>query len=214
MTLWELDALELANCNCSFGCPCQFNTLPTTGTCEAAVGFIVEKGHYGDVKLDGVKMAMTAKWPGAIHQGNGTIQLIVDSAATPEQKAALESICTGGDTEDMATMFWVFDKMSPNRLATLSKPIDIAINPESRKGHVHIPGVFDLHAEPIRNPVTGAEHRARISLPHGFEYRLAEMASGTTKTSGDISLTNNNGTHAHMCRIYMNGKGVIDHAAA
>jgi hypothetical protein len=30
--------------------------------------------------------------------------------------------------------------------------------------------------EPIRNPITSAEHRARIVLPHGFEYQEAEMA--------------------------------------
>ena len=213
MTPWEIDALEIANCNCAFGCPCQFNSLPTYGSCEAAVGFVVKTGHYGGVSLDGVKFGLTAKWPAAIHLGNGTIQLVVDSAATPEQRAAIESIATGGDTADMATMFWVFDKMAPNRLETLSKPISLAIDLERRTGHVGIPGVFELKAEPIRNPVTGAEHRARINLPHGFEYRQAEMASGTTTTSGAISLDNNKGTHAHLCRIYMSGQGVIDHAA-
>lgn len=150
---------------------------------------MVNKGHYGGVRLDGVKFGMMAKWPAAIHMGNGTIQLIVDAAASPEQRAAIEAIGTGGDTEDMATHFWEFDKMAPNRLKTLFKPIDLAIDVESRTGHVSIPDVFELRAEPIRNPVTDAEHRARINLPHGFEYRQAEMASGTTTTSGEISLT-------------------------
>lgn len=213
MTPWEIDALELANCNCTFGCPCQFNSLPTGGSCEAAVGFIIRKGHHGNVRLDGVKVAMMAQWPGAIHQGNGTQQLIVDSAASAEQRKAIETIFSGGDTEDMATVFWVFNKMSPNQLETLVKPIDIAIDPDTRIGHVHVPGVFELEAAPIRNPVTGQEHRARINLPHGFEYRQAEMASGTTRTFGAISLKKNNDTHAHICRIYMNGQGVIDHAA-
>ena len=130
MTPWEIDALELANCNCAFGCPCQFNALPTDGTCEAAVGFIINKGHYGDVTLDGVRFGMTAKWPAAIHMGNGTIQLIVDSAASPEQRAAVEAIGTGGDTEDMATHFWVFNKMSP---------ISATPPPTSRRGRFCMP---------------------------------------------------------------------------
>ena len=213
MTPWEIDALELNNCNCAFGCPCQFNALPTHGNCEVALGVIIRKGHHGDVRLDGLKVATTAQWPGAIHQGNGTMQFIVDSAATPAQRTALETIFSGGDTEDMATIFWVLNKMSPNHLETLVKPIDAVIDLESRTGHVRVPGVFDLEAGPIRNPVTGAEHRARINLPHGFEYRQAEMARGTTKTSGAISLTRNVDTHAHICRLYMNGQGVIDHAA-
>ena len=213
MTPWEIDALELANCNCAFGCPCQFLSPPTHGHCEAAVGFHINKGHHGEVSLDGLNVAFTASWPGAIHQGNGTIQLIVDDRASPEQRKALESIFSGGDTEDMATVFWIFDKMSPNRLETLTKPIDISIDMAARRGHIRVPGVFETTAEPIRNPVTGAEVRARINLPAGFEFRQAEVATGTTSTSGAISLPNNKGTHVHFCRVYMNGKGVIDHAA-
>jgi len=213
MTPWEIDLLELVNCNCAFGCPCQFNASPTDGGCEAAVGFLIAKGHYGKVKLDGVKAAMTAQWPGAIHQGNGTIQLIVDAGATADQRRAVETIFTGGDTEAMATFFWIFDKMSPNRLETLVKSIDLAIDPAARKGHVRVPGVFELEATPIRNPVTGAETHARIDLPKGFEFRIAEVASGTTSTTGAISLTKNHGTHAHLARTRMNGQGVIANAA-
>jgi len=213
MTPWEIDALEIANCNCSFGCPCQFNSLPTNGNCEAAVGFIIKSGFHGDVRLDGVKMALTAKWPGPIHLGNGTVQLVVDSNASPAQRDAVATIASGGDTEDMATMFWVFSKMSPTKLEVLSKPIDFDVDIDRRTGHVRVPDVFEMEVQPIRNPVTGAEHRARINLPHGFEYRMAEMASGTTQTSGTISLENNKDTHAHICRVYMNGKGVIEHAA-
>jgi hypothetical protein len=31
--------------------------------------------------------------------------------------------------------------------------------------------------EPILNPVTGEEHRARIVLPNGFEYKEAEVGN-------------------------------------
>jgi hypothetical protein len=47
MTPWEIKAKEFANCNCAYGCPCQFNALPTHGNCEAAVAMEIEKGHYG-----------------------------------------------------------------------------------------------------------------------------------------------------------------------
>jgi hypothetical protein len=213
MTPWQIDALELANCNCDIGCPCQFNSLPTKGSCEAAVGFIIKSGYYGDVKLDGLKVAFTAKWPGPIHMGNGTMQMIVDEKSTAGQRKAAEAIFSGGDTKDMATVFWVFNKMTSTHLPTLVRPIDISIDPESRIGHVKVPGVFETVAGPIINPVTKQPHRARINLPHGFEYRVAEVARGSTRTMGDISLNANTDSHAHMCRIYMNGEGVIDHAA-
>ena len=48
-------APEIATCNCAWGCPCQFNGLPTHGDCRAAVAMQIEKGHFGAVSLDGLK---------------------------------------------------------------------------------------------------------------------------------------------------------------
>ena len=68
---WSIQGKVLANCNCNFGCPCQFSVLPTDGTCEAIAYFRFDKGHYGDVSLDGLRTAGVYKWPGPIHEGNG-----------------------------------------------------------------------------------------------------------------------------------------------
>ena len=210
MTHWELHGYELANCNCDTGCPCQFMALPTHGTCEATASFKFVSGHHGDTDLAGTRAAMVLKWPGAIHQGNGTMQIVIDESASPAQREALQRIFTGEDTEDMATMWWVFSAMSPNKLETLFKPIDVAIDLEARKGHVHVPDVFDTQAEPLVNPVTGAEHRARINLPHGFEFRVAEVARATTKTHGAIQLDHNQDSHAHLVEIHLSSTGVVD----
>lgn len=211
MTPWEIDADEVANCNCDFGCPCQFYSLPTQGKCEAAVGFIVRKGFYGDTRLDGVKFGFTAAWPGAIHFGNGVKQHVIDESATPAQRKAIDAILMGADTEDMATVFWVYSKMSSRQLDTVYAPIDAAIDMEKRTGHIRVPGMFEMDVHPIRNVVTGAEVRARINLPRGIEFRQAEVASGSTRTSGAIRLAKVIDTHAHFCRVYMNGQGVIAH---
>jgi hypothetical protein len=77
-TEWMIRGSEISSCSCSYGCPCQFNSLPTNGYCRAAVGMEIEKGHYGKVKLDGLRWAFTAAWPGAIHMGHGEFQPIVD----------------------------------------------------------------------------------------------------------------------------------------
>ena len=208
MTPWEIHALEVSNCNCAYGCPCQFYALPTTGTCEAAVGMTIQKGHYGDVSLDGLNVAMTVKWPGPIHEGNGEKQIIVDERASDEQRAALEAIVSGQDTEDMATIFWVVNAMTTINHETLYKPITVEANMDARTGRVVVDDVFEVEAEPIRNPVTGAEHRARIDIPHGFEFTIAEMASGTATTHGGVELPNNKGTHTHICELHLNNSGV------
>ena len=126
----------------------------------------IQKGHYGDVSLSGLNTAMTAKWPGAIHEGNGEKQIIIDERASAEQRAALKAIVSGEDTEDMATIFWVINAMTTINHETLYKPITVEGDMEARKGRVLVGDVFELEAEPIKNPVTGAEHRARIDLSH------------------------------------------------
>jgi hypothetical protein len=55
-----------------------------------------------------------------------------------------------------------------------------------------VPGHLEMSLEPIRNPVTGKPHRAQIRLPEGFEFREAEMASGTFSGTGDIRFQNRN----------------------
>ncbi|WP_108660948.1 DUF1326 domain-containing protein [Acuticoccus kandeliae] len=210
---WEIHGRELANCNCAYGCPCQFNALPTHGTCEAAVAFEIDRGHYGDVSLDGLRTAAVYKWPGPVHEGNGQMQLIIDERATPAQREALETIMTGGDTNDMATMWWIFSAMAPNKHPTLSLPITTKIDIDGRTGRISVPGVFETEAVPIKNPVTGAEHRARIDLPHGFEYSVAEVGSGTTTTEGVIPLTQNKATYAQFAEIHLGNSGIIRAAA-
>lgn len=213
MPAWEIRGRELANCNCSYGCPCQFNALPTHGTCEAAVVYEIDSGHYGDVRLDGLRTAAVYKWPGAVHEGNGEMQIVIDERATPEQREALEKIMTGEDTDEMATMWWVFSAMAPRKHPTLYRPIDTSIDVDGRTGRGAVPDVFEIEAEPIRNPVTGAPHRARIDLPHGFEYELAEVGSGTTRTSGAIHLPNNQRSYAQFAELHLSNAGVVRAAA-
>ena len=209
MTPWEIHAVLVANCNCAYGCPCQFDALPTYGTCEAADGFKIEKGFYGDFSLDGLNVGMLAKWPGPIHEGNGERLIIISDKATLDQRNALEKIISGEDTEELATIFWVINAMTTIRHETLYLPIKIEADIEARRGNVVVDGVFELNVEPIKNPVTGAEHRARIEIPDGFEFTIAEMASGSVKTQSRIELPNNNGTHSHLAELHLNNFGII-----
>ena len=188
MTEWFVKAREFSNCNCSYGCPCQFNALPTHGNCIASIGYQIDEGRFGDVKLDGLRAAATYKWPGAVHQGNGTMQLIIDERADSKQRDALLSVMSGKETKDMATVWWVYAAMCPTKLEPLFKPIEFEVDVNARRARLVVPGVVETIGEPIRNPVTGAEHRARIDLPNGFEYRLGEVASGSTKATAGIPL--------------------------
>ena len=107
----EIQGMEFANCNCIYACPCQFNALPDKGFCEAVAGYQIDQGRFGEVRLDGLRAAGMWRWPGAVHEGNGSMQLVVDERADFHQRDALVKILSGQETEDMATGGWVFGAM-------------------------------------------------------------------------------------------------------
>ena len=203
-TKWNLHGREFANCNCSYGCPCQFNALPTHGNCWAVVGIQIERGRHGDVPLDGLKLAGIFKYPGAIHMGNGEAVPIVDRRADDAQRNALLRIMSGQDTKPGATMFQVFFSMLSKVHDPVFADIDFEVDIDKRRAKLLVPGYIDQRGEPIVNPVTGAEHRIRIEPVGGFEFKVAEIGRGWTKTFGPVSyeLSDSYGQFAelHLCQ--------------
>jgi hypothetical protein len=206
---WEIKATEFANCNCSYGCPCQFGAPPTHGNCRYVAGYQIEQGQFGDVKLDGLRAAAFGIWPGAIHEGNGTMQVVIDERADARQRDALAKILTGQETEDMATMWWVYSAMSPIKLPTIYSKIDFEVDVEARSARLEAPGVISSKGEPIRNVVSGAAHRVRIDFPQSFEFGLGEIGSGTSKISGPLAMDLKDcwGLFAH---IHLSHKGRLN----
>ena len=213
MIPWEIQAVELSSCNCAYGCPCQFNALPTYGNCEAAVGMHVERGHFGAISLDGLDSVMIMCWPGPIHEGGGKAFVIIDERADQDQRESLLAIFSGGETDAGATIWSVFAATLDEVFEPVFKAIDIAIDVDARVGHVRVEGLVDTRGEPIRNPVTGDEHRARIELPNGFEYTVAEMGASHVTTFGPIKLSFAN-RYAQFAHLHLNNHGVVRAQAA
>ena len=213
MTPWEIEGSELVNCNCSYGCPCQFNALPTHGHCQAVGAFSIDKGHYGDVRLDGLRLAGIFKWPGPIHEGRGQCQPVVDAKADAAQREALLKIMSGQDTDPFATMFAVFASTVEKVFDPVATSIEFDVDVDARRGRARADGVFEMEGRPIRNPVSGQEHRARIDLPNGFEYEIAEIGSATSRTQGPILLELTD-TYGQFARIHLNNHGIVRTAHA
>lgn len=208
MTDWAIKGPEISTCNCDYGCPCQFNALPTTGSCHATVAMHIDKGHHGAVKLDGLRWAIVARWPGPIHLGKGEVLPIVDKRATSEQRDAILKILSGLDTEPGATIFQVFSATFEKVHVPRFETIDFEADMDSCKAHFQVAGLTEATTDAIRNPVTGEPHHAKVSLRAGFEYTQAEFCSGSAKTGGPIAFETA-GKHAHITMINMTGKGVV-----
>ena len=208
MTPWEIKGRELVNCTCEYGCNCQFNALPDKGHCHAVAGIQIDEGHYGKVKLDGLRVAAIIKWPGPIHEGNAEAIAFVDERATPAQREALLKIMTGQDTEPFATMFAVYASTVTKMNDPVFTKIDLDLDVEGRKARLFVKDYIDAKGEPIRNTVTGAESRAQIVLPEGFEYTVAEIGSGISTTKGPVKVETKN-TYAQFAHLHLNNKGVV-----
>ena len=205
---WTMQGLEYSNCNCGWGCPCQFNGPPTHGDCRAFCFVQIDRGRFDGVPLDGLRWGIMAAWPKAIHLGNGRLQTIIDQAADPKQRKALETISHGGETEPGSLIWQVFSTTITEFLPTLYRSIDLAIDYPARKATVKVSGVIDGTAESIKNPVTGAPHQVRITMPTGFEFTESEFVSGRARAGAPIEM-NFDGSHAHLARIQWSTRGVV-----
>jgi hypothetical protein len=150
------------------------------------------------------------QWPGAVHEGHGKYQPFIDVRADENQREALLKIMSGRDTDPMATMFAVYFSTVDKVYDPIFAPVEFEVDVEGRKGRYVVQGLVETRGEPIKNPVTGAEHRARIDLPHGFEYEIAEIGSGTTKTQGNIQLDLKS-SYGQFAHLHLNNHGVVRH---
>lgn len=208
MTPWELKGREFINCTCEYGCNCQFNALPDKGHCHAVAGILIDEGRHGDVRLDGLAIAAIFKWPGPIHEGNGEAIAFIQKAADERQREALLRIMTGQDTEPFATMFAVFASTLTKFHDPVFTDIDLAIDVERRTGQLSVPDYIEMSGRPIRNPVSGAETRAQIVLPDGFEYEVAEIGSASSRTRGPVEVRIDE-KYAQFAHLHFNNQGVV-----
>jgi hypothetical protein len=119
---------------------------------------------------------------------------------------------SGQDTDPFATVFAVFASTLTEAYDPIFAPIEFDVDVDARKGRFVVAGVAECVGEPIKNPVTGAEHRARIDIPHGFEYEIAEMGSGTATTQGKIQLKLKD-SYGQFARLHLNNHGVVKNRA-
>ncbi len=205
---WELKGPEISSCNCDWGCPCQFYSLPTHGHCRAAVAFEIEHGHFGDVSLDGLRAVAMVAWPGPIHEGGGECLPIVDERATSAQRAALLTIMSGGETEPGATIFNVFAATYAKVHEPVFAPIQFTVDFHAGRGGFSVPGLVDSVTTPITNPLSGQIHRATVRLAQSFEFVEAEFVDSKVHGEAPVALDWERG-HGHLTVLHMNAHGLL-----
>lgn len=139
------------------------------------IAWRINRGNYGDTKLDGLGLAVAVHWPEAIHKGNGTAVVFVDEKANPAQRDALLHIASGKagglPFEIIATTF--SKVLEPQFL-----PFSFHFN--GRNSSVKVGNVMNVVVEPIKNPVTGEPESVRLEHSTGFVFKHAECVSSAT----------------------------------
>lgn len=185
---WKIRGPKIGACSCDYGCPCEFNGRPTEGLCEGLEAQRIDAGWFGDVRLDGLLFAARYRWPGPVHEGGGTVQGVIDARATEDQIDALGKILNGEEQEP-TTLFNIYGSTIERELDPVFAGIDFDCDFASGTGGFEVADLMSLKLEPIRNPVTGAPHPAKIVLPTGFEFREADIVSADFTAQGDLGMS-------------------------
>ena len=155
---WRLKGQVLVACNCDWGCPCNFNALPTVGKCEGGWTWHIEEGSYRDVRLDTLNLSVYVNWPGAIHEGKGEALILIDERADAAQRTAIETLVGGTVGGPWGVLAWTWPTIHGPYSASYEILFD-GINTQIKCGDR-----VEIECGPIRNPVTGAESHPGVVL--------------------------------------------------
>lgn len=174
MAAMQLKGTVLISCNCDYGCPCNFNALPTTGDCEGHWTWHVESGSVDGVSLDGINFSLAVDWPKAIHDGNGEGVLLVDERASDEQREAVRRLVAGDFGGPWGVLAWTWPTLHGPTPVAYELELD-GVNSRMQAGDKIV-----LELEPIKNPVSGAEVTPSAVLPQGLVFKQGDFASSKT----------------------------------
>ena len=170
---WELKGTVIVACNCDYGCPCNFNALPTKGKCEGTWTWHVERGTFGDISLDDLNFTVCVNWPGAIHEGNGEALILVDERADEAQRNAIETLVGGDAGGPWGVLAWTWPTIHG------PKPVAYDLHLDGVKTRVKAGDSYEVVSETIKNPVSGAEVHPGATLPEGIVFKEADFGSST-----------------------------------
>ncbi len=179
---WNTRGHVILACNCDYGCPCNFNGLPTTGKCEGNWNWHIEQGAFGDVPLKGLTIGVAVNWPGAIHEGNGEAMVVLDERADEPQRRALMALVSGQAGGPWKIIGATISKVNGPAYASF----DVSVN--GYESSVKAGSYITLQMQAVKNPVTKAEAHPRAVLPEGFVFKEGQLgASSTFRIAGPVS---------------------------
>ena len=201
---WKIKATYLEACNCDLGCPCNMSGFPTHGFCEGSIGFVVKEGNKDGVDLAGAKVAGSVKWPGAIHEGNGSMAVFIDG--NTDQQAALVEILTA---KDPGLPWEILSATMSDIHGPFFEKIDVTLN--DTESHMKVGKKFEMKMQSLTNPVSGDKHEAHMVLPTGFIFTDAKVATTSVNMVDADGVTfDHKGNNAYYSEVEWSSENRMD----
>ncbi|HGH4624789.1 TPA: DUF1326 domain-containing protein [Enterobacter hormaechei] len=156
MSDWIIQGSYFETCNCETACPCIFLSPPTEGDCTVLVAWHIDKGHFGDIRLDGLNVALAVHSPGNMIDGKWKAAAYLDDHADSAQSGALKLIFTGQAGGHPAVLASLIGEMVGAR------SVPMKYHADGRNSSLEIPGITRAEIERLDGqdgqPVTISNH--------------------------------------------------------
>ncbi len=193
---WRARGLLFENCSCQLVCPghLHFDQLCTHDRCRGYWAIRIDEGDFGGVPLGGLNAIIAYDTPQHMISGGWTEVLIIDEAASIEQRGAIEAILTGRAGGPWA----VLARFVARWLETRYLPISIGEDGPIRRAE--IPGLLDATITEIR----GRDRTKPVTFENIFNQIHSSsqvLARGTTRYDDGEIVVSNEGTHGLYSRF-------------
>jgi hypothetical protein len=197
---WQITGDYFENCNCDVVCPCLFSpnapltSKPTAGACEVAFGFHIDRGSYDAATLDGLNVALIARTPGPMAQGNWSVALYLDERADEQQRQALQSIFTGAVGGPLATLTPLISTILG------AKTVPITFHKEGKRRSIDIPSVMQMAVRAL--PSINPDEEIWAKNAHPFASSVSLAVGEEKSTWADYGMRwDNSGKNGHYAPI-------------
>lgn len=182
---WRLKGQWFDACKCSVPCPCSFAQPPTTGGCDGVLLWHIDEGTYGDIRLDGLNVAMLGSFVGNVwgEHTDSFGAIFMDAAADEGQLGALQ-IIFGGQAGGWPATFGEIGAMEIRGMEVV--PIHVSIAEDLSAWSVEIPGRASATVEALTGPTTPEGTRVQSQNLPGAEVGPGQVATwGVSTYSAD-----------------------------
>ena len=188
---YRIEGTYFENCSCEVACPCGASNLKLPATyerCRVLLAFHVASGEVDGVDVSGTAVAMFADTPAQMIEGGWRVGLVVDEAASEEQRKALVTVFSGEQGGPPA----MFGPLVGEMLGMEVAPIEYAEN--GRRHSVRIGDAVDVEVEDFAAAEEGQVMTlSGLAHPAGSTLVLGQANRGVIRLFGfDLDLTGRN----------------------